>query len=307
MKSKHLWADLALLFVAIIWGGAFVAQRLGMTMVGPFTFNAARFALGGFVLLPFVLRARHRDQAATWWDGIVLGGLLFGGSTLQQIGLIYTSAGKAGFITGLYVVLVPLLLALGWRERIGWRIWLGAGLATAGLFLLSIQRGSRLAPGDGWVLAGALFWALHVIAVGKLAPGRNPLRLAMTQYFTCVLLGLPFIIWRESPTLTALSAALPAIGYVGLLSTALAYTVQVVGQRYTRPAHAAIILSGESVFAATFGWLLLDEQLTPRQWLGSAAILSGMLLAQWGASQERQVERLLGFHQDAPRSTRRSN
>jgi drug/metabolite transporter (DMT)-like permease len=279
---------LILLAVAVVWGSAFVAQRMGMEQVGPFAFNAARFALGGLVLLPICVARETRFfgknlvSSPTLRGGVLLGLLLFGGASAQQVGLVHTDAGRAGFITGLYVVIVPLLLALVWRERVGRSVWLGAGLAMAGLFLLSLNLNLnlRLSPGDGWVLAGAFLWALHVIAIGRITPGRDPLRLALVQYFVCAALSLLAALVLERGTWDGVLLAGPAILYTGILSTGLGYTGQVVAQRRTTPARAAIILSMEAVFAVLFGNLLLGERLTPQQLLGCGLMLAGMLLAQ---------------------------
>ena len=274
----------------MVWGSAFVAQRTGMEQVGPFAFNATRFALGGLVLLPICVARETRFfpknpvSSPTLRSGVLLGLLLFGGASAQQIGLVHTDAGKAGFITGLYVVIVPLLLVLVWRERVKRSVWLGAGLAVAGLSLLSLNLSLNLnlnlKPGDVWVLAGAFLWAAHVIAIGRIAPGRDPLRLAMVQYFVCATLSLLAALALERWTWDGVLLAGPAIVYTGVLSTALGYTTQVVAQRHTPPTHAAIILSGEAVFAAIFGNLLLGERLTPQQLVGCGLMLAGMVVAQ---------------------------
>jgi drug/metabolite transporter (DMT)-like permease len=280
-NRKRLQADLSLLFVAAIWGSAFVAQRLGMDEVGPFAFNAARFAVGSLTLIPILGWQRLRVPP---WDelrsGALLGMLLFVAATFQQVGLVWTTAGKAGFITGLYVLIVPLLLALVWGEWAGWSSWLGAGLGAAGLFLLSVESGFRLAPGDGWVVGSALMWALHVIAIGQLAPGRDPLRLAFLQYLVCSLLSIPSALVLGPGTWAGLPLVLPAVLYAGVLSIGLGYTAQVIAQRHTTPTHAAIILSMESVFAALSGWLILGESLSGKQLVGCGLMLAGMLLAQ---------------------------
>jgi drug/metabolite transporter (DMT)-like permease len=279
-RRERLRADLLLLLVALVWGSAFVAQRLGMQQVGPFAFNATRFAVGAFTLVPILgWRRLRRIPRAEIRGGLLLGLLLFAAASLQQFGLVWTTAGQAGFITGLYIVIVPLLLALVWRQWAAWSNWLGAALATTGLFLLSVQAGFQLAPGDKWVLLGALVWALHVIAIGQLAPGRDPLRLALVQYAVCSLLSIPAALLLEPGTWPGLPA-LPAILYAGVLSIGLGYTGQIVAQRHTSPSHAAIILSLESVFAALSGWLVLGEALSPRQLAGCGLMLAGMLLAQ---------------------------
>jgi drug/metabolite transporter (DMT)-like permease len=290
----RLWADLTLLLVAVVWGSAFVGQRLAMAHMGAFAFGATRFALGGLCLLPIIAFQRWRavDAApvkggaqSTLRGGLVLGLLLFGGASLQQIGLVHTTAGKGGFITGLYIVIVPLLLALAWRQPITWTCWLGVGLAVAGLFLLSLQAQAgegefQLAPGDGWVLAGAWMWALHVIAVGKLAPGHDPLHLALVQYIVCALLSALAALAVEGNTWGGALIAWQAVLYTGIGSIGLGYTTQVVAQRYTPPTHTALILSLESVFAALAGWLLLGEVMTSRMAAGAGLMLVGIIVAQ---------------------------
>jgi drug/metabolite transporter (DMT)-like permease len=280
-RSERLRADLLLLLVALVWGSAFVAQRLGMGEVGPFVFNAMRFAVGALILVPVIgwrrLRAMPRAELRR---GVLLGLPLFAAASLQQIGLIWTTAGKAGFITSLYVVFVPLLLALMWQKRIGWGHWLAVGLSTAGLFLLSVRPDLRLAPGDGWVLGSAVMWALHVIAIGRIVPERDPLRLALIQFLVCSLLSTPAALLLEPGPGGDLLLAMPAVLYAGVLSIGLGYTGQVMAQRQTEPTHAAIILSTESVFAALFGWLALGEDLSPLQLGGCALMLAGTLLAQ---------------------------
>lgn len=278
---RRLQADLSLLLVAVIWGSAFVAQRTGMQHVGPFAFNAVRFAVGSLALTIVLgwqrLRATPGDELR---GGIFLGLLLFVAASLQQIGMVWTTAGKAGFITGLYIVIVPLLMALVWREWAGWNSWVGAGLGMAGLFFLSVESGLRLAPGDAWVLASAVMWAVHVIAVGQIVPGRDPLRLAFLQFAVCALVSLPTAFVLEPATWDGFLLVIPAVLYAGLISIGLGYTTQVVAQRHTRPTHAAIILSTESVFAALAGWLILGEALSLQQVVGCGLMLSGMLLAQ---------------------------
>ncbi len=280
-----LQSDLLLLLTATIWGFAFVAQRLGMAHVGPFTFNGVRFALGALALLPLIAR----NRAGGWrpalplrrvlLGGGVVGAVLFGGASLQQVGLVYTTAGNAGFITGLYVVIVPLL-GLLWHQRVGAGTWIGALMAAAGLYLLSITEGFTMAYGDLLELAGALVWAGHVLLIGWLSPRMDPVELACGQFAVCGLLSLAVALMLEPISFSGITAAALPILYGGLFSVGIAYTLQVVAQRHARPAHAAILLSLEAVFAALGGWLILDETLTPRALCGCALMLAGMLLSQ---------------------------
>ena len=282
-------ADSLLMVAAIIWGSAFVAQRVGMTFVGPLTFNGVRFALGAMVLLPIAGRGEPKPQVqpgiveslTAWpalWGGAIVGLVLFIAATLQQVGLVYTTAGKAGFITGLYVIIVPLL-GLLWGHRPGWGGWLGACLATVGLYLLSVTEVMTVAPGDLWELAGALFWAVHVLLLSWLSPRMNGVRLACAQYTVCALLSLIGAGFTEKITLDGLQGALIPILYGGVLSVGVAYTLQVIAQRNAPPIHAAIILSLEAVFAAIAGWLVLDEMLSLRGLIGCILMFSGMLTA----------------------------
>lgn len=288
MVSQELKSDGVLLLTAFIWGFAFVAQRMGMDHIGPFMFNGIRFFLGALVLMPVFLRSR--DAAASGrspsgggtgglWVGVSAGGVLFLGASLQQVGLVYTTAGNAGFITGLYVVIVPMLgLALGARTNAG--TWLGAVLAAMGLYLLSVTETFSIAYGDLLVLVGAFFWAIHVHLVGRFASRMEASRLALFQYLACACFSLVVGLLFETTTLDGLRAASLPIFYGGALSVGVAYTLQIVGQRRAHPAHAAILLSLESVFAALGGWLVLGEVMGARSLIGCALMLGGMLLSQ---------------------------
>ena len=290
MKAQNLKSDTLLLLTATIWGFAFVAQRVGMDYVGPFTFNGFRFALGSLTLVPLLL-INNRQGAITKSPlpltktrMIILGGglagfALFMGATLQQVGLVYTTAGKAGFITGLYVVIVPIL-GLFWKQQSGLGTWFGAILAAAGLYLLTITAQFTIALGDFLELAGAFFWAGHVLIIGWLSPRIDPIKLAFFQYTACSFLSLLTAVITEVITLHGLFLATLPIAYGGLISVGIAYTLQVVAQRYAHPAHAAIILSLEAVFAAFGGWLILGETLSSRGLIGCSLMLAGMLLSQ---------------------------
>ena len=281
-----------MLLTATIWGFAFVAQRVGMDFVGPFAFNGIRFALGGLVLLPLIARRRpgpavSSSNRSVPRKTVVLGGglaglLLFSGASLQQVGLVYTTAGNAGFITGLYVVIVPIL-GLFWGQRPGAGTWIGAVLAAVGLYLLSVTGDFTIAFGDLLEVVGAFFWAGHVLIIGWLSPKVESSRLAFFQYAACSALSLITAAIFETTTLSGvLNAALPIL-YGGVCSVGIAYTLQVVAQQHAHPAHAAILLSLEAVFAAVGGWLLLGETLSLRGLAGCALMLSGMLLSQlWG-------------------------
>jgi len=279
-------ADFLLLITAAIWGFAFVAQRLGNVHMGPFTFNALRFTLGALVLLPLLIRQRKNEKPSIRIDNkqyffpVMLTGLaLFVGASCQQIGLMGTTAGKAGFITGLYVILVPLM-ALFWGRKTHSAHWIGALLAVFGLYLLSVKRGLILSPYDLIVLAGAFIWAGHVHLINRYAWKVGALRLSILQFAICgVLSGAAALILESVDIREIMNGVLPVL-YGGLLSVGLAYTLQVIAQRHAEPAHAAIILSLEGAFAALGGWLVLGETLSLRDGVGCALMLIGMIVSQ---------------------------
>lgn len=294
MQIKTVRSDALLLLTATLWGFAFVAQRVGMEYVGPFTFNGIRFALGSLSLVPLLFLTRNNGHSLSerilprasfktmLVGGILAGFILFLGASLQQIGLVYTTAGKAGFITGLYVVLVPIL-GLFWGQRVPGGTWIGALLAAIGLFFLSVTDKLTLQPGDLLVLIGAFFWAGHVLVLGWLSPQMNSLKLAFMQFAVCSLLSLITAVIVEVITLQGLfHAALPIL-YGGLISVGVAYTLQVVAQRDANPAHAGILLSMETVFAAVGGYLILGETLSGRGIFGCTLMLAGMLSSELSA------------------------
>ena len=284
MRALTLRADLLLLLTALIWGLAFVAQRVGMEYVGPFTFNAFRFALGGLSLLIvsgiFRKRVQDKDQKRHLINGGIWAGLfLFAGASLQQIGLVYTSAGNAGFITGLYVVIVPIIGAF-FRQKPGIGVWIGALVSATGLYLLSVNEDMSFSQGDLLVLAGAFFWAAHVHIIGKYSPLVSSIKLAIIQFLACSLLSFVVALLIEKIEMQGLiNAAIPIL-YGGLMSVGIAYTLQIIAQKKAHPAHAAIILSLESVFAAAGGMLILGEVISIKAAIGCLLMLIGMLLAQ---------------------------
>ena len=284
--------DLLLLLTAVIWGVAFVAQRAGMQHVGPFTYNAVRFALGSLALLPLIaVRQRSAARRQTpapataprpigaLGAGLIAGAILVFGASLQQVGLVYTTAGKAGFVTGLYVVLVPLS-GLLWRQKAGWSSWTGALLCVAGLFLLSVTSAFTVERGDLIVLAGSFFWAAHVQVVGWLSPRTDPVKLACVQFAVCSLASAAAALALEQPRLPSILDAAVPILYGGILSVGVAYTLQVVAQRHAPPSHAAILLSLESVFAALGGAVILGERLGTRETVGCVLMFAGMIVSQ---------------------------
>ena len=288
MKEGTLKADFLLVLTAMIWGFAFVAQRVGMDYVGPFTFNAVRFALGSLSLLPLIWLQQQRKPAekpdekpkkpVLIW-AILAGGALFAGASFQQAGMVYTTAGKAGFITGLYVVIVPLL-GLFWKQRPSLGTWLGAILAAVGLYFLSITNEFTISLGDLLVLISAFFWSSHVLLIGWLAPRTDSLRLAAAQFAVCAIFSFLTALAIETVSLASIWQGIVPILYGGICSVGIAYTLQIIAQRDAHPAHSAIIMSLEGLFAAIGGWLVLGEVLSMRGLLGCALMLAGMMFSQ---------------------------
>lgn len=301
METRNIRADLTLLLVAAIWGFAFVAQRLGMDHLGPFGFNGCRFLLGAVSLLPLLLvfrpQAGATDPKAMFRGSITAGILLFLGASLQQAGLLWTSAGNAGFITGLYIIIVPLMgLLLGHITRLN--TWLGGLLAVVGLYFLTVDTNTgasfTINSGDLLVLGSAFFWAAHVVVIGRLASQLDNLRLAIIQFMICALLSfiVALIFEQDSLSLSNIVLAWQPIAYAGLLSVGVAYTLQVVAQRNAPASHAAIIMSLEAVFAALGGWWLLDEGFSNRALTGCTLMLAGMILSQLNLFRRKQTKQI---------------
>jgi drug/metabolite transporter (DMT)-like permease len=276
---QRLRSDALLLFVSAVWGSGFVAQRIAAGRMGNFTFNGARFLLAAFLLITLVgfkIRIPRNDIA---WTALA-GSILFAASTLQQVGIKTTTAGNAGFITGLYVVIIPILLAVFARQRVSSPIWAAALLAAGGTMLLSTAGQFKPASGDWIELAGAFLWAAHVIVVGRMARRMDSLQFAIGQFFVCGLLNVLFGMLVEFPTLPADVLGWMAVLYSALLPIGLGFTLQVIAQRHAPPADAAVIFSMEAVFAALFGYWLLAETLLPLQIAGCAVILLAIVIAQ---------------------------
>ena len=290
MHRQHLKSDLLFLLSAVIWGFAFVAQRMGMDHVGPFTFNGIRFCLGALVLIPFIFSNRKnrpkepsgnsqlQNKSLILYSGLA-GMAIFAGASLQQVGLVYTTAGKAGFITGLYVVIVPIM-GLLWGQRTNAGTWGGALMAAAGMYLFSVNEDLTVSFGDLLELIGAVLWACHIHLIGWLSPKTDSLQLAFTQFMVCAAASLLTAVVVETASVAAIVAAALPIIYGGALSVGVAYTLQVVAQRHAHPAHAAILLSLEAVFAAVGGWLILGEMMSGRGMVGCSLMFSGMLVSQ---------------------------
>lgn len=295
-KLQVLKYDAVFLTAAAIWGFAFVAQRVGMQHVGPFTFIAVRFLLGGIFLVPILLvtscaKVNGRDSArqpahkSFLLGSSAAGFILFLAASFQQHGLIYTTAGKAGFITGLYVVIVPVIgIRLGHKTGSG--TWLGALLAVVGLYLLSIKGAFLIDTGDLYVFVSAFFWAFHVLIIARLAKRFHPVRIALFQFFVCSAAAWLAALITEKIVIDKILAALIPILYTGILSTGIAFTLQVIAQRHAHPTHASIVMSTEAVFAVLGGYLFLTETLPLRSLAGCALMLTGMIISQLNARKQ---------------------
>ena len=276
-------ADLTLLIVSILWGSAFVAQRVAGQMGSVYLFNGARYLLAALVVYPAALRAGRRSGETPSRDQyfwmLAAGFLLFLGSALQQAGLVYTTAGNAGFISGLYVVFIPVALFIFWRERQHWLSILAVILAVGGAYLLSTAGRFEVRAGDALEAAGALFWTFHVIILGKIASRYESISFSVGQLVICGVLNLVVGLFTESvPSFNV--PLIAAVAYTAFLSLGLSYTLQIWAQKHTPPADAALILSLESVFAVTSGWLVLGERLSGIQVFGCVLIFAGVILSQ---------------------------
>jgi len=290
-QGKDLGAGGLLLLAAAIWGFGFVAQRMGMVHVGPLLFNGVRFLLGGLVLVPILLLRRTppspRDSRAVL--GLLASGLVLAlAANLQQFGLVSTEAGKAGFITGLYVVFIPIFGVLR-GQRIAWSMAVAVPLSVAGLYLLSIAGPLGMTSGDLWILLGALVWAVHVQLIGWLVERRDTIEIAVVQFSICGLVSLVGSLLFERISVAGLAAASGAIAYSGVLSVGVAFTLQVMGQRRVDPSRAGVLLSLEAAFAILGGWMVLGEHLPTRALVGCGLMLAAMVLAQARSRARRDV------------------
>ncbi len=289
----RLRADLLLLLVAIVWGSAFAAQRVAALNNAVFLFNGLRFLLGVLILLPFT-RVQWGFSPKDWAAVGLTGVILFVASALQQAGIQFTTAGNAGFITSLYVVMVPLILAARWKEKPHPVALVAVAIAALGGFLLSTGGQFIFQLGDMLVLACAFFFALHVIVIGKLGARIDSLRFASGQFMVAGVLSLLTGLFIEHPAPESWPAIWGGVLFTGVFSVGIGYTLQVVAQKHTPPTDAAIIVSLESVFAVIGGWLYLGETLLPIQIVGCVLILAAVIMAQakdfkWGSGNSPAV------------------
>ncbi len=286
---KNSTKSIILLFLtAIIWGFAFVAQTVVVGVLSSYAFNGIRFVLGGISLIPVILIFEKEEKNGeklkrTILAGICAGIILFIASTLQQVGIEFTkSAGKAGFLTGLYTILVPIIYFLFFRKKTHPLTWLGAVFALFGLYLLTTGGAGfdSIGIGDIILIIGAIFWSLHIIVIDRFVESISPVKFAMTQFLVCGIIGLLFTSFTGGVSLEGIRISLIPILYGGIMSAGVAYTCQILGQKNADPTFATIILSTESVFSAIGGAIILGETMTLFGYLGCALIFAGIVLAQ---------------------------
>ena len=302
MKKRNIKSPAILVLTALIWGFAFVAQSVGMDYVGPFTFNCVRSILGGLVLIPVILvmdRIGHKkgiedndqktaedssqktdkDRATLIKGGVCCGVVLMAASSLQQIGIMTTSVGKAGFLTALYIVLVPVLgLLIG--KRCSWGLWISVAMALAGFYLLCIKDGFSIEKGDICLLLSALLFSVHIIVIDYFSPKTDGVKMSCIQFFVCGLVcGVFMLIFEDFNIASVMAAGIPIL-YAGVLSCGVAYTLQIIGQKNYNITIASLILSLESVFSVLGGWLVLHQTLSIREGIGCVVIFVAVILAQ---------------------------
>lgn len=288
--KKKSTSNLLLLLTALIWGSAFVAQSVGMDYIGPFTFNCIRSILGGIALLPVIFALNKKknksssmqekeDKKILLIGGICCGFCLMLGSSLQQIGIQYTTAGKAGFITALYILIVPLLgLFVG--KRAGIKVWIGVVLAVIGMYFLCMTSGFSIAKGDFYVMVGSVAFSLHILVIDHFSPKVDGVKMSCIQFFVCgILCAVPMILF-EHPKMGQVLSAWEPIVYAGVLSSGVGYTLQIVAQKNTDPTVASLLMSLESVFSVLAGWVILGEKLSPRELFGCVLVFAAVILAQ---------------------------
>ncbi len=316
MNRYTLRQSLILFVTALVWGVAFVAQSAGMEYVEPFTYIAARSFLGGLVLLPylFVVDRRTRNRAektqvseperedtaenvkqkrkTLTLGGLCCGVVLFTASSFQQFGIQYTTVGKAGFITAMYILLVPII-GIFLHKRAGIKVWIGVALAVSGLYLLCMKDGLKLELGDSLVLACAFVFAIHILVIDYFSPKVDGVKMACIQFWICGILALFGALLFETPKPGRILAAWLPIAYAGVMSSGVGYTLQIVGQKGMNPTVASLIMSLESVVAAVAGFFLLDQRMSGRELLGCILMFAAIVLAQLPNCKQKSIIFLL--------------
>lgn len=287
--KKAAWGSSFLLFLAaFIWGTAFVAQSVGMDYMGPFSFNGARFLMGSVVLIPLIaVRRKSRkivNKENTDYKNMLVGGFCCGlalcaGALFQQIGIMYTTVGKAGFITALYIIIVPIM-GIFLKKKAGARVWIGAAVAAVGMYLLCMSEHFALSKGDTYVFLCAVLFSVHILVIDYFSPKVDGVELSCMQFLTAGVICSVLAFLIEKPEIGDFTAGIIPLAYAGIMSSGVAYTLQVIGQKNTDPAVASLILSMESVVSVLAGWVLLKQKLSPRELFGCVLVFGAVILVQ---------------------------
>lgn len=288
MKKTALRSSFLLFLAAFIWGVAFVAQSVGMDYMGPFTFNGARFLMGSMVLLPLVIYRRKGkskeskkfgSRRDTLTGGICCGLALCCAALFQQFGIVYTTVGKAGFITTLYIIIVPIM-GIFLKKKVPGKVWIAAVIAAAGMYLLCMSESLRLSRGDTYVFICAILFSIHILVIDYFSPKADGVELSCLQFLTAGIIGSVLALIFERPTLSNFAGGIIPLAYAGIMSSGVAYTLQVIGQKDLNPTVASLILSLESVVSMLAGWVILKQALSPRELFGCVLVFAAVILAQ---------------------------
>lgn len=288
MKNTSLKSSMLLFLAAFIWGVAFVAQSVGMDYMGPLSFNGARFLMGSVVLMPLVYYRRRQNRKAGKPSGdikvSIKGGICCGlalcmASIFQQYGILHTTVGKAGFITTLYIVLVPVF-GIFLRKKVPGKVWIGAGIAAVGMYLLCMSEKLSLGKGDALVFICAIIFTIHILVIDYFSPKADGVEISCIQFLTAgVIAGIGALLF-EQPQMSHFISGIIPLAYAGVMSCGVAYTLQVVGQKNVEPTIASLILSLESVVSMLAGWVILEQALSKRELLGCALVFTAVILVQ---------------------------
>ena len=305
MNKNSLRGESMLFLAAFIWGIAFVAQRVGGNMIGSFTFNTVRMFIGGFTLLPCIyllrkkanIKKEHTVTKKQWLNknkrlytgGILCGIILFVASNLQQVGLSYTTASKAGFITALYIIIVPII-GIFFKKYPSINLWISIFFALCGMYLLCITDGFKISNGDILVILSAFSFSIHILAIDYFSSYVDGVKMSCIQFFVCGLLSFIAMFLFETPVLSSILHAWIPLLYTGVLSCGVAYTFQILGQKDVIPSIASLIMSLEAVFCAIGGWVLLGESLSIKELIGCILVFSAIILAQIPASTRVKID-----------------
>ncbi len=296
-KENTIKGEISLLLAAILWGSCFIFQKKGMDYIGPFTFGTFRFILGSLVLLPVIMiiskkkrvikpTVTHGEFAILFRGGVLCGIFLFVAASLQQVGLVYTTSGKAAFLTSMEIVAVELFSSFFTKE-LHIKTLTGVAFAVIGMYMLCINKGFSLQFGDGLELIGAIFWGAQILSIDKYSKLTDVMKLSFLQFVVAGCLSAICMIFFERPNLVEIHESIIPILYTGIIEVALCYTLQIIGQKYVPPVIAAVLLSLESVFAAIFGALFLKEALTSKEMIGMILILFSVLVIQLPSTRRK--------------------